>query len=60
VRSIIALLLAGMGQVIVAVGALDHPGRGQLAQPLGEQPPRDARHAAVDVVEAAAAEHELA
>jgi hypothetical protein len=56
----LAELLARRGQSVFATRAADHPDVHQLPQPLCEQRPRHARHAAVDFVELPAAEHELA
>src|SRR6185436_1294240 len=56
----LAQLLARLGEAILAAAAVDHAVRDQLAQALHQQRARDLRHAALDVVEAPAAEHQLA
>ena len=53
-------LRARLGQAVFAASARDHTVAGELAQPLHQQRARDARHAALDLVEAPAAEHQLA
>jgi hypothetical protein len=56
----LAKLLTRCCEPVSTVRTTAHPTFDQLPQALGEQRARHARHAAVDVVELAAAEHELA